>query len=143
MGMVTEQSPLTLCKEVTDVMKSIMEANPELEVYEQPMKEASARKLILSVSKMYKSIPMERLLNMCPDDYTRPEVESLLLELTQKKVIWCSMSHKFGMCSFRAPPRIQRNAFMRTYFAEVASKMKSQMEKEKNVAEGKNRGEFF
>jgi len=142
--MMSDNSPLTLCSEVMRVMNQIIEANEDLAVYMEPMKQACARKLIVSVSKMYKSIPMDRLLKMITfDDWSRPDVESLLLDLTRKKVIWCSMSHKFGMCSFRPPPRIQRSAFMRTYFADVASKMKSQMEKEENVAEGKNRGEFF
>jgi len=142
--MMNDHSPLTLCSEVMRIMKQIVEANEDLAVYMEPMKQACARKLIVSVSKMYKSIPMTRLLEMITfDDWARPDVESLLLDLTRQKVIWCSMSHKFGMCSFRAPPRIQRSAFMRTYFADVASEMKSQMQKEKNVAEGKHRGDFF
>eukprot|EP00492_Amphilonche_elongata_P005528 TRINITY_DN82_c0_g1_i11.p1 TRINITY_DN82_c0_g1~~TRINITY_DN82_c0_g1_i11.p1 ORF type:complete len:439 (+),score=114.19 TRINITY_DN82_c0_g1_i11:117-1319(+) len=106
------------------------------------MKNACARKLISAVSSMYKSIPMQRLLDMCFEDWTQPDLESMLLELTQQKVIWCSMSHKHQMCTFRAPPRITRNTFMRTYFSNAASEMQRLLS-DAGMVKQPNREEIF
>lgn len=119
--MLENHSPLNLCSEVVRVMDAIIDANPELDVYMEPMKKAAARKLVISVSQMYKVITFERLQQMFFEGWQQSDVEKLLLEMTEEGSIWCRLSHMHGTCNFRAPDRLSRNTFMRTYFSKLSS----------------------
>jgi len=141
---VSDFSPLSLCKTVGGLMKAIVEKQPKLERYAKTMEEATARKLIISISKMYSTITFERLHKMFFSDWTQRQIEELIIEMVQKNFIWCRLSHQDKMCFFRPAERINRDSFMKNYLARMVSTVNSLCEKElPYLGQGESRAQFY
>jgi len=136
--LIKDTSPLSLCQDVGKCMKRIIEQNPapqdkkiyNLANYKKSIEKAAVRKLLLSVSKMYSTIKIERLQKMFFEDWNQRQIEDLIIEMVDKKFLWCRMSHKEGMCYFRAPDRLERNRFMQTYLSNLGHRMNTLYMKE-------------
>jgi len=119
-------------------VKRIIQKNPapkekkiyNLENYQNGIENATVRKLLLSVSKMYSSIKIERLRQMFFDDWDQRRIETLVIEMVEEKFLWCRMSHQEGMWYFRAPDRLERNFFMQTYLSNLGHQMNTLYNKE-------------
>jgi len=136
--LIKDTSPLSLCQDVAKCMKRIMEQNPppkekkiyNLSNYKKSIEKAAVRKLLLSVSKMYSTIKIERLRKMFFEDWNQRQIEELIIEMVDQKFLWCRMSHQQGMCFFRAPDRLERNRFMQTYLSNLGHRMNTLYNKE-------------
>jgi len=141
---ISDFSPLSLCKMVGGLLKSIVEKSPKLETYVNPIEQATARKVVLSISKMYSTITFERLHSMFFGGWTQRQIEELIIEMVHKNFIWCRMSHQDRMFYFRPADRINRDSFMKQYLAKMVSTINNLCDKElPSIGQGVNRAQFY
>eukprot|EP00494_Astrolonche_serrata_P032006 UN32275 len=136
-------APLTLCKEVTEILDKIMAANPQFERYREPIKSACANRLIIQISEMYSTCPFEKIKNLFFEDWTQRRIEKLIIDIVDEGYIWCRMSHQRGICIFRPPDRLERNTFMKEYLAKLSIKLTGLYENQWAPVGGVNRQVLF
>jgi len=115
--------PLYLCKKVHIIVFDIIRREPTLKKYIEPIERATCKKLISQVSFMYKTITYSRLQRMLFKHWPQEKIENLVMELGQKKDIWCCMSQSEGILDFTPPNRLERCFFLKNHLAKLSNSL--------------------
>jgi len=79
---------------------------------------------------MYTTIYFDHLRSMFFDEWSQNDIEKLVINLSQRNLIWCRICHRKEMCFFRPPKaQLDRNSCVKTYLAQLSTNLNLLLDK--------------